>query len=516
MFERARRFIPWTTWAIVALALALRLAWLPLRPPHSDEGVNGWFAERVLAEGFYSYDPENYHGPLHYYLLAVARLLLGRNLWSLRLPTVLFGVGAVWLACRCGDALGRRVAWMAALFMAVSPALVLYSRWAIHESELLFFSLLALRGWCRWRARPGRLAVWEVAAGLAGALATKEVWVVHAAAAFAAWWVWHHSRRLVGEPLVAPSRPPWRWVVLPVLACLGALALLYSGFGRDPEGLTRFFAPFAIWTTRAMQGAGHEKPWHYWIELFARYEPAALVGLILSPWAAVAARPPVRQLALYGMASFAAYTVIAYKTPWCVVELVWPFTFVAGWALARLAVRARPSLAAALAGALTIASLVPAVRVNFFRYADATERYVYVQTIPGALLPVRLLERAAAGDPTLHDAPIQVVMKLSWPLPWLLSDFRHVGHWHDDQLPSGDSAVLFVDDNRRADVEPLLHRRYFVVPFKLSPAHAQASVYFDAERFAGVRPARSRTFVPTPPPAKPAASPSPSATRKTR
>src|SRR5262245_9452600 len=62
MVLRKSRVLPW---GILAVAALLRLAWLPLRPPHSDEGVDGWFAEKVLSDGFYHYDPENYHGPLH-------------------------------------------------------------------------------------------------------------------------------------------------------------------------------------------------------------------------------------------------------------------------------------------------------------------------------------------------------------------------------------------------------------------------------------------------------------------
>ena len=497
-----KRWVPWT---ILALALALRLWALPLRPPHSDEGVNGWFAEKVLSDGFYKYDAENYHGPLHYYLLALVRVLLGHNLWALRLPTVLFGVAAVWLAIGCADTLGRRTAWTAALLLSVSPALVLYARWAIHESEFLFFTILALRGWCRWRARPRRLAVWEVGLGIAGALATKEVWVVHAAAAGAAWCAWRLSRRWVGEPTTRPTWPPLRWMLPVALVGVGSLVLLYSGFGRDPAGLARFFAPFAIWSTRAMEGAGHQKPWFYWLKLFVRYEPAALLGLAASPWAAFSARPPMRPLALYGLATFVAYSVIHYKTPWCVLEVIWPCAFVAAWALVRLAERTRPWLAIAIGAAVAAASVVLAVRLNFVRYADNSEPYVYVQTVPEALEPVRVLERAAAADRSLYDQSIHVVMNLSWPLPWLLADFRHVGHWNAEQLPAGDAAVIFVDEPHRAGIEALLQHRYRVMPFKLSPAHAQAYAYFDAEAFAGKLPPGTGSFVPaaSPPPPPP-------------
>jgi uncharacterized protein (TIGR03663 family) len=496
MVLRSRRVIPW---AILAVALVLRLAWLPLRPPHSDEGVDGWFAEKVLSDGFYHYDPQNYHGPLHYYLLAIARLLFGHNLWALRLPTVLFGLGAVWIALRCARSLGRRVAWGAALFLAVSPALVLYARWAIHESEFLFFSMLVFHGLCRWSRRSSRAALWEIGIGFIGALASKEVWVVHTVALVGAWCVWRWTRRLVGEPWTPSRRPPLSWILPIAAAGIATLALLYSGFGRDPDGIVRFFAPYAIWTTRAMEGAGHEKPWPYWLELFARYEPAALLGLVVAPFAAFAARRPIRPLALYGLASFAAYTVIHYKTPWCVLEIVWPFCFLAAWGLARLAERGWPRLATTVTLGIAAASLVPCIRVNFIRYADPAEPYAYVQTFPEALEPVRLLERAAKRDPSLHDATIHVVMKLSWPLPWLLADFRHVGHW-TDTVPPDDAVVVFVDDAHRAQVEATLRRPYFVLPFKLSPAHAQSFAYFDAERFAAVAPPDAQRFAPAPTP----------------
>src|SRR5690349_11661146 len=38
-----------TAWlATLAVAAALRLAWLAARPPHHDEGVNGFLVERML------------------------------------------------------------------------------------------------------------------------------------------------------------------------------------------------------------------------------------------------------------------------------------------------------------------------------------------------------------------------------------------------------------------------------------------------------------------------------------
>ena len=55
----------------MALAAGLRLYWLAGRPPHFDEGVNGWFTDQMQKIGYYKYDPTNYHGPLHFYVLFV-------------------------------------------------------------------------------------------------------------------------------------------------------------------------------------------------------------------------------------------------------------------------------------------------------------------------------------------------------------------------------------------------------------------------------------------------------------
>jgi len=50
-------------------------------------GINGWFVDQMVKSGFYRYDPTNYHGPLHFYVLFLSQTLFGRNLWALRMPT---------------------------------------------------------------------------------------------------------------------------------------------------------------------------------------------------------------------------------------------------------------------------------------------------------------------------------------------------------------------------------------------------------------------------------------------
>ena len=47
----------------------------------------------MMRTGYYKYDPSNYHGPLHFYVLFLFKILFGRNIWALRMPVVLVSIG---------------------------------------------------------------------------------------------------------------------------------------------------------------------------------------------------------------------------------------------------------------------------------------------------------------------------------------------------------------------------------------------------------------------------------------
>src|ERR1039457_1033181 len=90
----------WTPWLIVALGALLPFFLLGIKPPHFDEGINGWFVDQMVKNGFYKYDPTNYHGPLHFYVLFLSQTLLGRSIWALRLPVVLVSTFSIYLTTR--------------------------------------------------------------------------------------------------------------------------------------------------------------------------------------------------------------------------------------------------------------------------------------------------------------------------------------------------------------------------------------------------------------------------------
>src|SRR6184192_1354649 len=127
----------------IGLAIALRCPRLDERPMHNDEAVNAIKFGQLWERGSYKYDPNEHHGPaLPFATLAVARLtstpdFIHLSEIKLRLITVAFGLGLLFLVPLVADGLGRKAAIWAAIFMAVSPAMVFYSRYYIHEMLLV-------------------------------------------------------------------------------------------------------------------------------------------------------------------------------------------------------------------------------------------------------------------------------------------------------------------------------------------------------------------------------------------
>jgi uncharacterized protein (TIGR03663 family) len=201
----------------LAAALLLRCCQPDARPMHNDEGVNALKFKALWERGVYRYDPDEYHGPaLPYFTLAwmkvtrapeIAQQTEGR----LRFVTVLFGVGLILLLPLMADGLGRRACICAAVFTAISPAMVFYSRYYIHEMLLVFFTFLAFAAAWRYR-RKGKIK-WALLAGAAVGLmqATKETFVLTLGAAAIAWVANEFWDRRIAAAGISSTSPPPLW-----------------------------------------------------------------------------------------------------------------------------------------------------------------------------------------------------------------------------------------------------------------------------------------------------------------
>ncbi|MFN2597451.1 MAG: hypothetical protein ABR563_09740 [Pyrinomonadaceae bacterium] len=137
----------WRVWSAVVLvaAVVFRVAYLELKPLHHDEGVNGFFLLDLVRHGNYKYNPSNYHGPtLYYFTLPLAYFADQHHFlstWVIRSVTVAFGLATVWLVLGLRRYVGDVGALASAALTAVSPGMVFFSRYYIHEMLFVFFTL---------------------------------------------------------------------------------------------------------------------------------------------------------------------------------------------------------------------------------------------------------------------------------------------------------------------------------------------------------------------------------------
>ena len=346
--------LDWTFWGIIALGAILRFLFLSMKPPHFDEGINGWFVDQMMKNGFYRYDPTNYHGPLHFYVLFLSQALFGRHIWALRLPVVLVSLASLFLTLKFEPFVGRWVARVAAFAMAISPAFIFYGRYSIHEVWLLFFSMLFVFGLLGLWKQGTRGYLWCVGVGVAGMILTKETYIIHIGCALIAAVVLWISHRLNPMPNVKRAPQQWDWADLAMVTgtAIFFIVFFYSGTFFNWPGVKGLYQTFAVWYQTGSKGNGHEKPWPYWLELVLHYEWPILGGLFLCGACQFFRNYAIRYLAIYGVGVFAAYSIIHYKTPWIIISIVWPllFVFAAGAAARRVPRKAFVVMAMAALG----------------------------------------------------------------------------------------------------------------------------------------------------------------------
>jgi hypothetical protein len=194
-----------------------------------------------------------------------------------------------------------------------------------------------------------------------------------------------------------------------------------------------------------------------------------------------------RALAIYGTGALMAYTIIAYKTPWCLIAMMWPFHLLFGLAVHRAIDAVDPWFATAGAAVACAASLAAAGALNFRHFADETEPYAYVQTLPEIEKLLTPLGTLIAIDPVHYHLRGVVLAPDHHPLPWLLGDFTRVemhGFPEDPEapveIPEGlaDADFVLVDDTLALDVEATLAGSYFREPLRIRGNAAESSVLF--------------------------------------
>jgi uncharacterized protein (TIGR03663 family) len=438
---------------------------------HNDEAINAIKFRDLWEHDAFQYDPGEFHGPTLCYLTFAWEKLTGapRDFSQLsetrfRLVTILFGVGLVLLLPLIADGLGRRATVWAGLFTAISPAMVFYSRYYIHEMLLVFFTFLALAA--GWRYTRTRKIAWALLAGGAVGMmqATKETFVLALAAMAAALilnCLW--TRQLAAAPHV-PVTFNFKHAFAALALWAAVWLVLFSSFFANAAGPLDALRTYVPNLHRAAAASPHVHHWYFYLHRLAFYYSGsgpvwseALIGILalLGIFAAFTGRGLsgshpgfIRFLALYALALTAIYSAVPYKTPWCLLSFWHGMILLAGVGVVSIfqwTRRKRIKLVAAVILLAASAQLAcQAWNTSTTYSADHKNPYVYAQTSPNLLELVSQIDALAKAGPQGHDTVIKVIAPASdyWPLPWYLRQFKNVGWW--DALPPDPYAPIII------------------------------------------------------------------------
>jgi uncharacterized protein (TIGR03663 family) len=498
---------------IMAIGALLRLWALGVKPMHHDESVNGNFMTSLVRESTYQYDPQNYHGPtLYYFSLLIERAngflhhSDGLSEASLRLLTAIFGIATVWLILCMRKSIGKRGTLFAAALVAVSPGAVYYSRDFIHETLFIFFTLaivvcvqLALES-----LDPAYLVV---AAGSAALLfATKEtaplsLGAIAGALVVQRFWVALRSRQHewfneaidemhgwlenTAEALGGPKRL-LLYGAISFVVFSTTFVLFFTSFFHNRHGFIDAFLAYKYWFHTGVSQTLHPYfvffvdgdkigwlPPREWVTLLV-----SLIGIVVVTFWAPESFAFVT--AVWGVALFAAYTAIKYKTPWLALNATIPLSITAGYGVAYVWERARGvSLTLVrLCGGVFIAILAwNAYDLNFnhadnFEPAenlgcdaahpdqckDAEEGWIYVHTSRNIFPILNEINNVARRTKAGNDLHITVDAPEYWPLPWYLRDYKNTGYW--GHIIDSDEPVILGQQQENDELTAKLTGKY--------------------------------------------------------
>jgi uncharacterized protein (TIGR03663 family) len=470
----------------VLLGSALRFPLLAPRPMHCDEAVHADKFGILLEQGKYEYSKVDFHGPTLYYLTLLPAKLQGAARYNeisevtLRILPAAAGVLLVAMHFFLIPYIGFPAAFFAALLSAVSPAMVYYSRFYIHETLFVLLTLGALLAAFRYLRGGG--ALWALIAGLFLGLmyATKETAIIALACMLPAAALAYRQNG-VGASQRFPVR--WRDIVLASISALIVSALLFSSFLTHPGGVADSVLACRTYFERGTgQGTLHVHPWHYYLNLLLFFHsdggPVWTEFLILA-LAAVGLmsvfrkgsfggmdRRILRFLGVYTVMMVLAYSLIPYKAPWNLLGFLNGIILLAGIGAVRvLALGRTPWMRAGV----TIIIAAGTVHLGWqawaasFRYrADPRNPWVYAHTGEDIYDISRRLQALARAHPARMAMPVQVISNENlWPLPWYLRGFTEV-RWSKSVIASVPNAPVII---ATPDMEPaLIHKLYDLPP----------------------------------------------------
>jgi uncharacterized protein (TIGR03663 family) len=453
----------------VAVAVPLRWANLAQRPFHADESVQAMKFRTLWNTGEYKYNPDEFHGPtLHYFSLPF-QWISGQDIETesespLRSVPASFSLLAILTLFCFRGALGRSGLFIGSLLLALSPSLLFYSRYFIHETLLFTFTLLFLAA--SWQYTQTLRRRWILLSAIALALmyATKETFVFNVAAAAGGLFFLLALEKFKGSSTAFLKQVPRSHWFIALGGFLVTGILFFTSFFTHRAGPLDSILTYLPWFARAGGESSHIWPWYYYLERYFWFskdsgplftELFLLILALFGVWAGFKDHfsPAIRRLSLFLSAYTALlgaiYCAIPYKTPWCFIVVIQGLVLLAGIGTHYLFSIWKGQVPRILISLVLLCGLshlfYQGRLMNEKHYEESKNPHVYAHTLSDVRNLTRTVQKLGSIHPDGNKMLIQVIARDGdyWPLPWYLRTFENNTGWYP-QVPDNLAAPVII------------------------------------------------------------------------
>ncbi|MPZ23491.1 MAG: TIGR03663 family protein [Dehalococcoidia bacterium] len=253
---------------LFAIGVALRFWDLGHRALHHDESLHAYYSWRFAELFTYEHNPLM-HGPFQFHAIASVFTIFGDSDYTVRIAAATFGSALIVMPYFLRDYLTRPGAVIASLFIALSPTLLYFSRFARGDMFVAVFTLGMVL--CIWRylANPRLVYLGGLALCLGLSFATKETTFI-TALIFIAYLNVMAGIELWKDRVTESSSRPRRLAQATLL-----IVFAWAVVSVRP-------------VLNRLRGAGDSRP------LPAAAAPLLVMGLLTAPQFAAAAQVPLR------------------------------------------------------------------------------------------------------------------------------------------------------------------------------------------------------------------------------
>ena len=470
--------------SIILLAAALRLYQLDLRPVHFDEG--GGYALQALGlleKGEYFYDPL-YHGPFAYHIIALSFYLLGVSDTALRMPAALFGIALIPLLLPFRRYLSNPGFLVTCSYIAVSPSLLYYARFALTDSFFLFFTvstIICAMLYAEKRTRSYLFLFWASLALLYTVKENANI-VVFMLASYLLlefprylYSMRKKPRKALYEDLRRASDrlyASWNTIFKCYLIFFSIYILLYSSFLRHIESVPTIFDPILRWITKATVEGRFNGPTDYYLRILAQIEqPLLFFGICGAVVSIIGRNPHKRFFGYWAFFSVIVYSAMPYKLPNLITNITLPLAITSGLFADELFSRTKNSIIRILLSAVFVFGalllLSNGIDLSFVHYADEGKNpLAFVQTTDEINGLLRDVDSAAYGSGEGINMSLQVsVFQTEYPLSWHWRNYPNAVFLHEKiGLPThwritglvGDASLIWTSGEKRTGKKSII------------------------------------------------------------